>query len=122
MHAGAHRWLGRGSVHVCHEILREVLTESCQQPLGAFGHPSSRRMPESDHELGLCQTDINKNMEFIFLHRACCSSSTVKNHFTCWASHSANFEKSINYVLLRTANMQFKYKNTATNCFIFVVQ
>ena len=120
-HAGAHRSLARGSVRVCHAILREVLTESRQRPLGAFGHPSSRRTLESNHDLGLNQTDVNKNIRRIFLRRACCSSSSVKNCNRCWASFSANFEKSINYVLLITANMQFIYENKARNCF-FVVQ
>ena len=65
--ATAHRSLARGSVRVCHAILREVLTESRQRPLGAFGHPSSRRTPESNHDLGLNQTDVNKNIRRIFL-------------------------------------------------------
>ena len=119
-HAGAHRLLARGSVHMCHAIFCEVLTELRQRPLGAFGHPSSRGLPESDHELGLHQTDINKNIECIFLRCACCSSSSVKYHFTCWASHPANSEKIINYVLLRIANMQLKYKNEVMTCFFLL--
>ena len=66
IHAGAHRSLAHGSVRVCHQILREVLTESRQRPLGAFGHPSPRRMPQSNHDLGLNQTDVNKNIRQIF--------------------------------------------------------
>ena len=123
-HVGAHRSLARGSVRVCHAILREVLTESRQRPLGAFGHPSSQRTPESNHELGLRQTDINKNIECIFSRRACCSRSSVKNLNCnrCRASFSANFEKSINYILLKTPYMQLIYKNKARNCFFFVAQ
>ena len=70
LHAGAHRSLVCGSVRVCHVILPEVLTESRQRPLGAFGHPSSRRTPKRNHDLGLNQTDVNKNIRQIFMRRA----------------------------------------------------
>ena len=116
-HAGAHWSLVRGSVHVCHQILRDVLTESRQRPLGAFGHPSSRRMPECNHGLGLEPNRHQQNIKQILTRCACCSSWTVKDCNRCWASLSTNFEKSINHVLLRTDNMQLKYKNKAKKCF-----
>ena len=122
-HAGAHWSLACYSVCVYHADYMKFWTESHQRLLGAFGHPSSWRMPESNHDLGLNQTGVNKNIRWIFLRHACCmrSSSSVKNCNRRWASFSANFEKSIIYVLLKTPNMQLIYKNKARNHF-FVVQ
>ena len=62
----AHRSLARDTVCVSHAILREVVTESRQRPLGAFGHPSSRRTPDSNHDLWSNQIDVNKNIRWIF--------------------------------------------------------
>ena len=66
--AGAHQSLAYGSVHVYHTILHEVLTELHQQLLGAFGHLSSQRMPESNQGLGLHQIDVINKYWTIFCH------------------------------------------------------
>ena len=78
VHAGAHQSLPRYSVCVCHADHVKFWTESRQRPLGAFGHPSPRRMPQSNHDLGLNQTDVNKNIRRIFLAKHAAAAQVSK--------------------------------------------